>query len=132
MNTQQVLILSLREFLRMGEMLLADLGNSRLAFEFLDNASKIKKYIFEKHYHDALFRQYYHDLPDVDPEELGKISETTIEKVLNISERVNFLIDLIGTSPLNKREENRNKLMLLVSKMTSRTRTLLQKIDLEI
>jgi formylmethanofuran dehydrogenase subunit B len=129
MNTHQRLIISLREFLKSGEILLANLDNSRLAYEYLDNSIKIKKYIFDKYYHDSVLRQYYYDLPKVNPELLSNIGESTLEKIINIRKKSSYLFEMLGIIVSPEKEKNRNELMLLVSDINNKTRLVLQKIE---
>ncbi len=129
MNSQQILTLSLRELLQTGEKLLGNLYNARLAFEYLDNSNKIKKYIFDKLYHDSVLRKYYNELPEVNPELSRHIEETTWEKIFKISRKSNFLFELFGIEISPEKEKNRNELMLLVSDINKKTRLVLQKIE---
>jgi hypothetical protein len=129
MDAQQILIISLRNFLNTGEKLLANLDDSKLTFEFLDNALKIRKYIFEGFYHNSILRAYNKDFPSINPAEFAKNGETIMEKIANSNEKIRAIIELFGITLSPEREKQRDQLMLLVSTLNKKTRAVLEQIN---
>lgn len=128
MDNQQILIIALRSFLQTGDNLLANLDDTRLAFEYLDNSNKIRKYIFEKHYHNSILRAYYKDLPKVNPEISREVGESLMEKIANSNQKFRGLGELIGLTFSKSREKQRDELLQLVSNINTRTREVLDQL----
>src|SRR5262245_55842340 len=125
MDKSDILVISLRNLVAMGEKLLQNLYDHELAFEFFKNTQTIRKYIFEKHYHNGILRDYYNFLPKFEPEFLDDIQETNAEKILRIRPVMVHLLEELGINVSPKSEKKRDEVMILTSQILRKTRDVL-------
>jgi hypothetical protein len=106
-----------------------NLDDPKLAFEYLDNANKIRKYIFDNHYHNPILREYYHNFPKTQPEISGMVEETILEKIVNSRNKTSALVELFGISLSPDREKQRDELMVMISNINRKTRDVLEQLN---